>query len=156
MTPERATEVLRRLIAIWPRERSEDTDKEWLYYLRPLDYLTAMKAMEGMRDMLSWPPAIADFRAAYRDAILTPENAIHGEVKVDDSLFDLYGSSQSDWAYCWKCDMAITLAERSNDPHYRDGKGLHHDKCPKSGASPTMPVWMRLEREDAKKKVHHS
>lgn len=64
------------------------------------------------------------------------------------TLFDLYGSNRDDWAHCWRCDMAITLEERSTVPRYREGYGLYHFRCPKPGTAPIMSPAQRAQRAE--------
>lgn len=154
MTPDQASTVLDRLSATWPRNnRSAETDKEWLRFLRPLGYELSGQAVDALRDTLGFPPTIADFRSAYRMCEASPSSyaAVSGKVE-DPTYFDLYGSEMNDWVYCFKCDMAITLEERATEPYYAPGHGLHHKSCPRRGTSPIMPTYLRLEREDAMRK----
>ena len=94
---------------------------------------------------------MADFRAAYKVAAADPPEdrpALPAGDQQGPDLFDLYGSSQNDWVYCYLCDMAISLEERATEPHYRPGKGLRHKRCPKAGSAPIMPPVQRMERAE--------
>jgi len=157
-----ATDVIRKTDAIWPMGeiQSDDTRAEWISFLLPLDYDTACESLVDMRNDLKWHPAMSEFREAYN--VVVTRGASHldsyavtgGEEDVDygETLRELYGSSRNDWVYCYRCDMAVTLEERSGEPTYAAGHGFRHAKCPKEGLAPMMPAWRKLEREERKAK----
>ncbi len=66
--------------------------------------------------------------------------------RAGETLHDLYGSSQAQWVYCFRCDQAISLAELGSYPCYAPGRGLQHRVCPRPGTAPVMSAHERLER----------
>ena len=156
-----AADLIRKMDAIWPMKDAGNPDSraEWIDFLVPLDYSIGMELLSDLRETLKWHPAMSEFREAY-NAVLT-RGALDLDLyalpaapdagSYEDTLTELYGSAQNEWVYCWKCSMAIGLEERATDPRYRPSKGLHHAKCPKNGMAPSMPVWMKLEQENAKR-----
>jgi len=155
MTKTQAADVLRRLVAIWPRERTADTDREWMMLMRTLDFRTADRALDELRDTLGFTPSVADFRAAYRRAAARPDDYTAlpaGAHSGDDTtLTDTYGSCE--WVYCWRCDMALTLEERATDAPYDPVRGLYHRRCPRGGAAPIIPAGERIARQEYFEKV---
>ena len=144
--------ILGRIDAIWPpRTQPSDAERaEWAGFLQRMDYHVSERAIDVMKTQLAWRPTMADFKSAYNTA----------SAMGDDSLPQLpaakgaqsrdyeseYGQHRDDWVYCWKCDMAISLADRCEHPCYREGKGLHHAHCPRKGSAPAIPVHLKLAR----------
>lgn len=146
MSPTQVEDIMHRIHGMWPKMANDDTDREWLRFMRLLEHSTADRAVDELRDTLGWPPSIADFRAAYRLAAErkdTPQ--LHGRADAD-VFTDTYGYDQKHWVYCWKCDMAIPIEDQYlHDPD----RGLFHPKpCPKPGEAPLMPVGERMERRE--------
>lgn len=153
MTPEQAAAVVVRINATWPPRQPQTAAEatEWLKFLRIYDTEISSRALDTLRGQLGWRPSMADFRAAYKVAAADlPEDrpALPAGDQQGPDLVDLYGSSQNDWVYCYLCDMAISLEERSTELHYRSGKGLRHKRCPKVGSVPIMPPVQRMERAE--------
>lgn len=155
MTETQAGFVYARINAIWPtnREVTPEEIDEWLRFLRPLNADLSELAIEELRGTRTFRPSMADFLAAYKIAAAQPEDGRPALPAGDQdpnapTLLDLYGSNRDEWVYCWKCDMAVTLEELSTNPHYRQGRGLHHRRCPKSGSAPIIPQHLRIEREE--------
>jgi hypothetical protein len=147
MTPEQAGAFVARMNAMWPPKTTPTAAEvaEWMSFLRVFDAAIAVRALTGLRDQLPWRPSMAAFRSAYKEAAAAPADS---EVRGGEALRDLYGSSETLWVFCWRCDMAISLAELSTDPHYRPGRGLCHRRCPEPGTAPIMPAAERLERAE--------
>ena len=155
MTPDEIREVVSRIDGIWPPRKPPTIEErqEWVRFLQPLDGPLMIDAIEGMKDALMFRPSMAEAKTHYHIAAAVPQqNALQlpagGGKEEGPSLEDIYGSHQPDWIYCWRCDMAISLEERSGKPFYDEHRGLFHDKCPKTGAAPSMPVHSRIERQE--------
>lgn len=161
MTPAEATSVFGRINAIWPTSHEVDKAevREWVDFLLPFDLTTAKAALAELQKTMRFRPAMADFRSAYLTASLTAapdRKALPGraEAGTAERNRELYGRDPDDWVYCWKCDQAITLEERSTNPHYREGRGLFHARCPRRGSAPTIPNRERLIRDEHYRKTH--
>lgn len=150
--------VLGRIDAVWPPKKApSDAERaEWARYLQPLDRKVCERAIDDLKLQLGWRPSMADFRAAYSQASYTPSDerpqlpAPSDPDGVRGIDYDsLYGHHRDEWVYCWRCDMAITLEERCGSPCHHAGKGLHHASCPKRGTAPSIPVHLRIKREEA-------
>ena len=71
------------------------------------------------------------------------------------ALADLYGHERSSWVYCWRCNTAISLADRADGPvSFTERLGLAHKFCPRPGTSPSIPEYLRIERDDYWVKHH--
>jgi hypothetical protein len=77
-----------------------------------------------------------------------------GGAKEDGSLRDRYGSTQTDWVYCWRCDMAISLDDLQDHSGYDPARGLFHLRCPRPGSAPLIPMAEALKRNEAFDKRH--
>jgi len=160
MTAQDAGRVFARLAAIWPTSPEPDRTAaaEWVRFLSSYDLATANAAIDELQKTMRFRPSMADFRSAYLLAsTAAPERpALPGRAEdgTAERNRELYGSIQDEWVYCWKCDMAITLEERSTNPHYREGYGLYHARCPRRGSAPSIPNRERLLREEHFRKTH--
>lgn len=160
MNLHEADSVLRKLDGIWVlRTEHTDTERnEWLDFLLALDHGATLEAVNYLRGQLKWRPSMAELRSAYREAIEDrDEQPIGLPGKVDPAaptMADLYGSSQAQWVFCWRCDTAISLADQCDGPVFAGRLGLRHRRCPKPGTSPHMPEYLRTEREDYWVKHH--
>lgn len=157
MTAEEALALLSRIDAIWPRReaRSDAELDEWTAYLAGLDAAIAARAVDAMRAALVFPPSMADLRSAYDEAALLPVTRPALPAGRDEAGCDFaaeYGHDRRSWVYCWRCDMAISLEERATTARFRPGYGLEHVQCPRSGSAPVIPVHLRLEREQARRR----
>jgi len=157
MTAEEALTLLSRIDAIWPRResRSDAELDEWTAYLAGLDAAIAARAVDAIRAALVFPPSMADLKSAYDEAALLPVArpalpAGRGETGCDFAAE--YGHDRRSWVYCWKCGMAISLEERATSARFRSNYGLEHAACPRPGAAPLIPVHLRLEREEARRR----
>lgn len=153
MSPDETLVILRRLAAIWPRKTcSEDTDAEWSAALRDLGFQIANSAVNLLRDTATFPPSIADLRAAYREAQLRPsgQSALPAAGQDDTAArnCELYGSAPERWIFCWRCDQALTLAERCETAGFDPARGLYHLRCPRPGSRPTIPLRAKVERDE--------
>lgn len=142
MNQQDVANILSRLNGMWPRKRAAEEINEWARVLRTLDFATCMGAFDELRDRLDFPPSIADFRSAYRESSISARDERlalpSGDAETDPSLIDRFGPNVSGWVYCWRCDMALTLAERDSCG-YDPMRGLFHNDCPPHGSAPTMP-----------------
>lgn len=148
--------VMRRLQALWPRDREEDHDREWIAVLKPLDHIFADKAVNMLRDTLMFPPTVADFKSAYYEALAIGADtlALPPGDEVPTRLRDIYGENQKEWVYCWRCDMALTLGERDGDSGYDGSRGFYHRTCPRNGSAPLIPASERTKRNEYFDKHH--
>ena len=91
---------------------------EWIDFLQPYELEYAERALDELRAELQWRPSMAHFKRAYYVVAAAPESrpALPGETSHDRTYSDIYGSSQDDWVYCGRCDMAISLEERATSP----------------------------------------
>lgn len=162
MNLSEAASVIRKLDAIWPLSSDQGVDarNEWLDFLTGLDLGAAMGAVAELRTSLKWRPSMAEFRGSYREALVARDESspplLPGKVDADaPTLADLYGAERHDWAYCWHCNMAISLADRAGGPvSFTERLGLAHKFCPRSGTSPSIPEYLRTEREEYWAKHH--
>jgi len=158
-------EIVKRIDGIWPPRKAPmmEERQEWVRFLTPLEFQIAMDGIDLMREELKFRPAMSDFLAFYHHAAVLPDEIplqlppapdAGGEVYVD-TVDDIYGKLD-DRVYCWKCDQAITLEERSgcvdgvehNYMLHDVQRGLFHRRCPRSGSAPSMPVHLRIERQE--------
>jgi len=145
--------ILQRIDAIWPPKKQPTKEErgEWVAFLRTLDGDVALRSVDELRNQLGWHPSMADFRSAYQAAASLPAADVlalpAGDEDGRGSLEDRYGTAQEAWVYCWRCDMALTLQERSTAP-FDEIRGFRHSRCPKPGSAPTIPNKDRLERND--------
>lgn len=154
MIEDRVNEVLTRIGAVWPsKDTSDDTYAEWARFVRPFEFKTSQRALDSLASTCKWRPSMAEFREAYNVALSNPsgQRMLGDGVQQTIDYSDTFGSAQDDWLYCWQCDMAITLEERATDPHYREGKGMHHKSCPPRGSAPSMPSWLKLKQEEQRR-----
>ena len=162
MNLSEAASVIRRLDAIWPlgADQGVDARNEWLNFLAGLDYDAALEAVAELRAVLKWRPSMAELKCSVGEALVARDDALPpllpGKVDADaPTLADLYGAEQGDWVYCWRCDMAIGLADRADGAvHLTPRLGIAHRFCPKSGSAPHIPEYQRAERADYWTKHH--
>ena len=164
MNLHQADNVMRKLDGIWTLkgDHSKEARNEWLDFLLGYDYDVIREAVDDLKDRLKWRPSMAEIRDAYRavtEALEAEVLLLEGDVDPDaPTLADVYGHIRSDWVFCWKCDMAVSLDERSgisNKPAvYHERLGLRHRVCPKSGSAPLIPTYLRNEREEYWTKKH--
>lgn len=153
MTLEEAQRIIRRIDAAWPGKTSPTTEHygEWVDFLDRYEYKFAELAVDDLRADFRWRPTMADFRKAYfaaSTAAERPRLALPGKTDGQTTLRDLYGQDESEWVYCCRCDLAITLEERARDPIEWPGRGLQHAHCPHPGTAPRMPADQRAERAE--------
>jgi len=151
MTDHEVARTLLRLSSLWPRERSADELREWKRVLQPLEFVLADQAMSDLRDTCTWPPPIAEFRRAYREAAARPSERLALPGAAAD-LKGVYG--HDDWVYCWRCDRAISLGDQLDASGYDPERGLFHRLCPASG--PEITAAARLARSQWCEKHHVS
>lgn len=160
MTGDEVRTVMNRIHGLWPRERDEETDREWVVVLKPLEYRLADAAVDELRDTVMFPPSVAEFRSAYYSALATvptPALALPPGDEEPTDFADLYGENAKQWVYCWRCDMALTLEERGSAKFtgYDGTRGFYHRRCPKHGSAPAIPSGERMERDEyfARRKI---
>lgn len=160
MNLHEADTILRKLGGIWV-QRTEPTDaerNEWLDFMLVFDHGAMLESVDYLRGQLKWRPSMAELRSAYREVIENRDEAplgLPGKVDADaPTLADLYGAERRGWVYCWRCDMAVSLEDQCGGPVFVERLGLRHRTCPKPGASPSMPEYLRTEREDYWTKKH--
>lgn len=154
MNPTDIARVLGRIDAVWPPKKlpTDAERSEWVRFMQNLDGKVGSRAVDELKMTLGWRPSMADFRSAYNLAATLPDDDVkalpgaRGEQQTEWE--DIYGAHQGQWVYCWRCDMAITLDERCDEPLHHAAKGLRHRQCPRSGSAPVMPVHLRLKREE--------
>lgn len=160
MNLHEADTILRKLDGIWIQrtEHTSDERSEWLDFMLVFDHGAMLEAVDSLRGQLKWRPSMAELRSAYREVIENRDEAplgLPGKVDADaPTLADLYGHERQGWVYCWRCDMAISLADQCGGPAFAERLGLRHRTCPKPGTSPHMPEYLRTEREDYWVKHH--
>jgi len=153
MNRDEAKSTFGRVDAIWPAKKAPTQAErdEWMSFLKPMDGKLALRALDLMRDSVMWRPTMAEFDTYYRQAAAFSTEGYAelpaGTGAEATDMLETYGSRQEDWIYCWKCDMAIALEELAARPYYSERRGLHHERCPRKGSAPLMPVHLRLERE---------
>ena len=156
MEIEDAKTIMRRIDAVWPPRHPVPTDErqEWKTFLLTLDAEIASRAIDEMRRDQIFRPKMADLQSAYHvcaaiagdaETLALPSG---GRGEEGPSLQDRYGANQNDWVYCWRCNMAISLDDLEERSRFDNAKGLRHRTCPKNGSSPTMPVRLKLQREE--------
>jgi len=154
MNVQEAITVLRRIDAIWPRrEAAADGEyDEWIDFLSALDGKVAIRAVGEMREQMKWRPTMAEFRVAYWAASTLPDEntkLLPGQVEptTAEKNKELYGEDPKRWVYCWRCGMAIPLADWREDDEKR---GLVHPgrKCPRRGSAPSIPNDEKLRRDE--------
>jgi len=153
---EAAKTIMRRIDAVWPPRHPAPADEyqEWKTFLLTLDGDIASRAIDEMRRDQIYRPKMADLQSAYHICAAIAGDKERFSLPAGDSqdsaptLEDRYGANQNDWVYCWRCNMAISLDDLEERSRFDNAKGLRHPTCPRNGSSPTMPVHLKLQREE--------